>query len=231
MSWRLAQSLVVLRNEVWTISPGQVIGTIGDAAHASTWSDHNPNECCDVVCAADIMPGRGLDLDLVAARIVATDPPALKYVIWHDRIWFPGYGWAPYSGEYHTHVHVSVGRGPDGRSSGPYDDTSPWGLLPAPAPTQEEDMSVKLIAPTDGWGKGGVYKLYPTDLGMALEHLPSQLAQAVELYGREVYVSDARAFGTPIEELRSQWAALLAGGSDPDHTHTVAGETGPARQG
>src|SRR5690606_14777101 len=29
----------------------------------------------------------------------------------------------------HTrHMHVSVGVGPDGRSTGPYDDTSPWGL-------------------------------------------------------------------------------------------------------
>lgn len=127
MSWRLARSLDVLAAEIEAVAPGTTVWTIGNEEHQATWSDHNPN-AAGVVCAADILDDAGLDLQWLADTIVATDPPALKYVIWRDRIWLPGYGWQPHRGQYHGHVHVSVGWGPDGRSTGPYDDTSPWGL-------------------------------------------------------------------------------------------------------
>ncbi|MFV2094814.1 hypothetical protein ACFHW1_04895 [Micromonospora sp. LOL_014] len=128
MGWRNARSLDVLADEIEAVAPGTTVWTIGDEDHQEDWSDHNPNECCDVVCAADVLDDAGLDLQWLADTITRTDPPALKYVIWRDRIWLPGYGWQPYRGQFHTHVHVSVGWGPDGRSTGPYDDTSPWGV-------------------------------------------------------------------------------------------------------
>lgn len=128
MAWRNARSLDVLRTEVRRVAPGATFWTIGDEDHKLSWSDHNPNQCCGVVCAADIPAYPGLDLSWLAARIVASGHPALKYVIWRNQIWFPGLGWQPYFGAYHTHVHVSVGWGPDGRSTGPYDDISPWGI-------------------------------------------------------------------------------------------------------
>lgn len=131
MAWRLARSLKVLRTETRRLYPGTTVWDIGDPAHQSGWSDHNPSECCDVVCATDTLGDAGLDLEWFAQTITRTDPPALKYVIWNRRIWFPQTGWHTYSGSnpHTSHVHTSVGWGPDGRSTGPYDDVSPWGLL------------------------------------------------------------------------------------------------------
>jgi hypothetical protein len=153
MAWRLARSLVVLRREVRTLHPGTTVWDIGDEAHRATASDHNPN-AADVVCAIDVLPNAGLDLRRFADRVVASDHPALKYVIYNRRIWSvrqAAEGWRPYTGSNpHTgHVHVSVGIGPDGRSTGPYDDQSPWGLL------EEDDMpidnnDVRRIWNTDG---------------------------------------------------------------------------------
>ena len=71
---------------------------------------------------------------------------------------------------------------------------------------------VKLIAPTAGPYKGGVFKLYPTDLGMAFEPLSGELGAAVALWGQEVNVVDPLLFGTPIDKLREQWRSMLAGG-------------------
>lgn len=145
--WRNAYSLDTLDAEIQTVAPGTTVWTLGDKAHQATWSDHNPNECCQVVCAGDILDNAGLDLQWFVDTITSTDPPALKYVIYRQQIWFPGYGWQPYTGEYHSHAHVSVGWGPDGRSTGPYDDTSPWGLLPE---RKDEDMPAYLWQGNDG---------------------------------------------------------------------------------
>lgn len=130
MSWRLARSLEVLEAEVQALHPGTTVWDLGDPEHQQTWSDHNPN-AAGVVCAIDVLGDAGLDLDEFAATITETDPPALKYVIYDRRIASAGAPWRPYYGSNpHTgHVHVSVGVGPDGRSTGPYDDTSPWGLI------------------------------------------------------------------------------------------------------
>lgn len=135
--WRAARSLDVLLDEVNSIAPGRSKasdGTIGDAAHAASDSDHNPNDA-NVVTGRDFThdPATGADMHRISRRIVAVAPPALKYVIWDRRIWSrarASEGWRPYRGSNpHTrHMHVSVGRGPDGHSSGPYDDTSTWGL-------------------------------------------------------------------------------------------------------
>jgi hypothetical protein len=118
-------------------------GSIGDAAHARTRSDHNPCGCCGVVCARDFThdPGGGFDADAFAewlrGRVLAGEEPRLRYVIWNRRI-FSGLGqkaapgiWRPYEGTNpHTHhVHVSVRHGPEC-----YDDRRPWGWWPPPAP-------------------------------------------------------------------------------------------------
>lgn len=135
--WRAARSLDVLLDEINAIAPGRSKvsdGTIGDARHAASDSDHNPNDA-DVVTARDFThdPATGADMHRISRRIVAVAPPALKYLIWNRQIWSRARadeGWRPYRGSNpHTrHMHVSVGRGPDGHSTGPYDDTSTWGL-------------------------------------------------------------------------------------------------------
>lgn len=132
MAWRLARSLEVLRAEIRAKHPGTTVWTIGDQAHRSTWSDHNPTSS-GVVCAIDVLGDKGLNLGVFAEHLKRTNHRAVKYVIFNRRIWSKfrsGEGWRRYSGSnpHTTHVHVSVGVGPDGRSTGPYDDTSPWGL-------------------------------------------------------------------------------------------------------
>lgn len=139
MAWRLAKSLVVLRDEINTVAPNRSKasdGTIGDDAHQDTASDHNPNDY-DVVCGFDAThdPANGADMHLISQAIVQKRPRALKYVIWNRQIWSVARapeGWRAYSGPNpHTkHMHVSAGVGPDGHSTGPYDDESPWGLAP-----------------------------------------------------------------------------------------------------
>lgn len=146
----------MLRAEINAVAPGRSTasdGSIGDAAHASSPSDHNPN-AQNVVCARDFThdPGSGADMHRLSRTIVATAAPALKYVIWDRQIWSrsrSAEGWRRYSGSNpHTrHMHVSVGRGPDGQSSGPYDDTTPWGV--APAGTGDDVIGLRL---GDGMG-------------------------------------------------------------------------------
>jgi hypothetical protein len=141
MAWRLAGSLDVLRAEVGIRHPGTTVWTIADEAHGTN-TDHFPN-AAGVVCASDTLADAGLDLAWYAARVVASGHPALKYVIYNRRIWSTARaaeGWRPYSGDnpHTSHVHVSVGTGPDGSSTGPYDDRSPWGLL-----AEEDDMDAR----------------------------------------------------------------------------------------
>lgn len=126
---RLADSLVTLRDEIWSRWPKTTVWDKGDPAHAATWSDHNPNSK-GVICAIDVLANGGMSLPWFAKTIVRVNPPALKYVIWNRSIWFPGYDWSEYNGSnpHSTHVHASVGWGPDGRSTGPYDDTTAWGI-------------------------------------------------------------------------------------------------------
>ncbi|MFI9528807.1 peptidoglycan-binding domain-containing protein [Micromonospora rosaria] len=132
-SWRLARSLETLTAEIRALHPGTTVWTIGDAAHRGRPSDHNPNGQ-NVVCAIDVLGDKGLRLaDFAADLVAAPRHPALKYVIFNRRIWSvarASEGWRPYTGSnpHTTHVHISVGTGPDGKSGGPYDNTSSWGI-------------------------------------------------------------------------------------------------------
>jgi hypothetical protein len=131
-SWRLARSLQVLSAEIQRRHPGTTIWSIGDADHADRPSDHNPNSA-GVVCAVDILGNAGLDLGDLAAHLVAHPHPAIKYVIYRRRIWSKARaseGWRAYTGSnpHDTHLHASAGVGPDGKSTGPYDNTTPWGI-------------------------------------------------------------------------------------------------------
>lgn len=131
-AWRLARSLETLRDEIRSVYPGTTVWTIGDQSHASGWSDHNPTSS-GVVCAIDVLGDKGLSLAEFAEHLKKTNHRAVKYVIFNRRIWskaLNSQGWRRYSGSnpHTTHVHVSVGVGPDGRSTGPYDDTTPWGI-------------------------------------------------------------------------------------------------------
>lgn len=178
MTWRPAKSLVVLRNEVNLTCPGRDTtsdGLIGDTAHAATASDHNPNSA-GVVCAMDIThdPAHGADMGVLFNYLYVPEHrhPALKYLIFDGRIVSARNDWAPrvYTKDPHAHhMHVSVGTGPDGGSTGDYDDTSPWGVAdalsvgpsippePAPGPVPEEDEMRRRLMMAKGDSTGRVY--------------------------------------------------------------------------
>jgi hypothetical protein len=137
MSWRVALSLDVMLAEINRAAPNRSTasdGSIGDPAHASRDSDHNPN-AAGVVRARDITddPVHGCNAARIAERVRRLGlegHPALgsgAYVIWDRRIASDTHGWAwrTYDGSNpHTaHVHVSVATHPAG-----YDSVAPWHL-------------------------------------------------------------------------------------------------------
>ena len=154
MSWRMATSLGAtgtegLLGEVNASAPQRSKasdGGIGDAAHSSRTSDHNPCDCHAVVCARDFThdPAGGFDsyafADWLAARVVRLEP-RVKYIISNRRICsgqgqsYPAGVWRPYAGSNpHTkHCHVSVRHGPE-----QFDATTAWGwssaVVPGPPP-------------------------------------------------------------------------------------------------
>jgi hypothetical protein len=119
MSYRIAKSLATLRDQINALSPNRSKasdGWIGDAAHSARRSDHNPDGS-GIVRALDIThdPAHGIDGDKLAAALIASRDPRIKYIIWNRRILSGRAGpqawvWRPYSGANpHTkHLHLSV---------------------------------------------------------------------------------------------------------------------------
>lgn len=137
MAWpinpRPAKSLVRLKDQLDEKYPGWLnLGMLGDASHEAVLSDHNPNDQ-GVVTALDIGPGGGLDIHELAEDLRQNRHPDLKYIISNSRIALAesGWAWAYYDGidPHDTHIHISVGRGPDGQSRQPYDDTNDWNII------------------------------------------------------------------------------------------------------
>ena len=151
--WVLVPSLKSLRAEIDAIAPARSKtsdGSIGDPAHASRSSDHNPDETgvtpdedsdsINEVHAIDVdkdLNQAGLTMEMIVQFLVGEcrkpgtsgkDKGRLKYIIYNRRIWEASNGWneRTYTGSNpHTeHAHCS----------GEYDskysqDTSAWGLI------------------------------------------------------------------------------------------------------
>lgn len=148
VTWRVARSLLVLRDEVDAAYPHRTKGadgTIGDAAHQAegSASDHNPwvkdSAGVGVVRALDVThdPAHDCDTYAIAERMRLAKDRRLAnggYIISNRRITGPvhGWQWVAYSGsDPHTgHMHVSVSR-----EQALYDDESPWAGV-----TEETDM-------------------------------------------------------------------------------------------
>lgn len=139
MAWRVAKSLNVLLGEINNSYPSRsktMDGSIGDAAHASRSSDHNPwikRGAYGIVTARDFTHDpNDLDChelaDFLTGLALAGDP-RIKYIIWNRRIlnlrqsrsWRRYYGVNGHTG----HLHLSVSTNP-----AHYDSTAPWGLRP-----------------------------------------------------------------------------------------------------
>ena len=123
--WRVAKSLLSLRDQVNRKAPNRKKshdGTIGDAAHASRASDHNPwviDGSVGVVTAMDIThdPAGGCDAGAIAEAIRGSRDARVKYIIWNRRIanplpldGQPPWAWRPYTGAnpHNKHCHISV---------------------------------------------------------------------------------------------------------------------------
>lgn len=128
---REAKSLQVLESEIQAEYPGTTTWEKGDDDHKNTWSDHNEN-AAGVYCGKDVLGDGGLDLQEFVDYLRANPHPNLRYIIFNHKIYHRSTGFDPedYHGKsgHETHVHLSVGNGPDGRSTSGYDDTSPWGI-------------------------------------------------------------------------------------------------------
>lgn len=147
MSYREAKSLATLKAEIDRAAPhrSQVSdGWIGDAAHATRDSDHNPwvvYQGQGIVRARDFThdPRGGLDCNVLARRLarrlrrrVLRPHPALTsgaYVIWNRRIISfdrRGEGWRPYTGSnpHDHHLHLSVALSAYG-----FDSTRRWRVM------------------------------------------------------------------------------------------------------
>lgn len=153
MAYRVAKSLLVLRDQVDQLYPNRdksSDGTIaGDAHHAANPnSDHEPwvkdNQGIGVVTALDIThdPHHGMDSYKLAETLRLNKDPRVKYVISNRKIFnyaIKPWEWRPYNGSnpHDQHVHISVRP-----TQSLYDWETPWKLTndavqpgPAPSPT------------------------------------------------------------------------------------------------
>lgn len=123
--WRVAECLLVLRQQVDDLAPSRSKakdGTVGDQAHQGRESDHNPHVKDDgvgVVTALDIThdPGRACDVGRIAEALRSKTDQRIKYVIWNRQLFssydyegIAAWTWRAYGGydPHDGHVHISV---------------------------------------------------------------------------------------------------------------------------
>lgn len=133
MAYRRSHATARFRQEIdrhWPARSKTSDGWIGDAAHRSRKSDHNPNSA-GVVQAEDITNHNGLG-SVLWEHLLRSRDPRIKYVIFNYQMFssYPSGGVAPWtprpyngSNPHATHLHLSVQD-----DSSLYDDASSWGL-------------------------------------------------------------------------------------------------------
>lgn len=161
--WELAPSLVRLIDQVdalWPRRDRSSDGSIGDVAHQSRRSDHNPDDTrpVAVVRALDIdegIPAGEEEFDrLVVDAIAASRDPRLAYIIRNGRIlssyrsvggsWTApraAWEWGAYTGPnaHHQHAHFSILR-----TRAAADDRTPWQIGPPMAEHTHKPMPDEL---------------------------------------------------------------------------------------
>lgn len=143
MAWRLALALETLRKQVNAAHPNRSKnsdGSIGDEAHASRSSDHNPwikDGGKGLVSAIDIThdPVGGFDSYRFAEVLRGGRDARIKYIISNGKICSGSEGpqpwqWRKYTGKnkHDHHIHISVKS-----DKAHYDDEKPWAIDAAPA--------------------------------------------------------------------------------------------------
>ncbi|MEI5680510.1 MULTISPECIES: peptidoglycan-binding domain-containing protein [unclassified Mesorhizobium] len=222
MTWRLAKSLETLRAQINALSPNRSKisdGTIGDAAHASRSSDHNPwvkDGKTGIVTGMDLThdPAHGIDSEALADALLASRDSRIKYVISNKKIASGSDGpspwkWRLYTGKnpHNHHVHLSVK--PDKAS---YDSTKPWAIdlkvspaaVAAPATKPKNPVLVK-------GSKGADVKRLQGLLGLATDGAFGPKTEAAVVAFQKTYnlVSDGKVGPQTWDELAYQ-AAVAA---------------------
>lgn len=160
--WRAAPAITALFTQANLLAPDrykEADGIIGDTAHSSRTSDHNPAPD-GFVYAGDLSDDdeAGIDCREIARQIVERRDRRVKYLISEGRmvrsypllrdgrVVTPAWTWTTYSGPngHFKHLHVSV-------LAAWRNDTSPWWVPPAPPaePAQEDDDMYQLLETTD----------------------------------------------------------------------------------
>lgn len=123
-NWSVCECIVTIVSEANKIAPGRSQasdGTIGDQAHQSRKSDHNP-DIYRKVCAVDIThdPAHGFDAwkvaNNLADKIIRGTEKRIEYIVaFNGKVtqifsykFFGGWKWRSYSGDSHaSHIHIS----------------------------------------------------------------------------------------------------------------------------
>jgi len=163
MSWQAAPSVRWGLDEATRLWPERnkaSDGIIGDAAHAASVSDHNPDSR-GIVHAFDLThdPKNGVDCSKLFALLLAKKDSRIRYVIWNRQITYGPWSdsvragkirvWSthPYTlADPHTnHIHVSIGY-----SAGCENSTASWwtGATVGTKPPTQTASSTKLGART-----------------------------------------------------------------------------------
>jgi len=189
MQWRLALSLVRLREEVnsrWPNRKKDSDGAVGDAAHASRSSDHNPwitdQGGANVVSAIDIThdPDGGFDSYAFAEWLRLRKDRRIKYVISNRKIMSGSAGpqpwvWRKYSGSnpHDHHVHISVKA-----DKLEYDNGSLWGIQGAVFPEHDEPKTQTVPATIRRGMKGHVIEMAQKPLGLTIDGIFGRKTEA-----------------------------------------------------
>ncbi|GIF08643.1 hypothetical protein [Actinoplanes siamensis] len=188
----LVTCLVTLRAEFNRLSPRRdksSDGWIGDTAHASRTSDHNPDGAGRVL-AIDIDSDGPWPVPFGALVERLRGDPRLEYIIWNRRIASRsrGWTWRTYTGssDPHTgHAHLSARHDHTGNTS-----TAPWGLI------QEDD-----VTPED------IEKIATATAAKLKPQLEQASSAWDDTFGRGESQTTA---GTTLIEIRNNLRAVLA---------------------
>lgn len=156
MAWRLAPAIKQARSDADRLAPNRnkaSDGTIGNAAHRSRTSDHNP-DAQEYVCAWDGTNSPSTGWACASRIFEMLRHPACKYVIWDHHIYYPdwelrdgkrvryiGHTKRRYGGSnpHDKHAHLSVTQA--GKLL-----TTPWfgAASPGPQPAPPSDRKVTM---------------------------------------------------------------------------------------
>jgi hypothetical protein len=220
-SWILVPCLVTLRAEFNRLAPDRdkaSDGSIGDTAHASSSSDHNPDETGNTpyedadrrneVHAIDVdddlrKSGWNMNraLQIIVTRHRRGLDDRLQNVIYNRRIWSRSWGWTAraYTGaNAHTeHAHFSARY-----TTAQENDTRPWGLVKEVEEVAFADEKIKVTATT---GK----ELFDPDRKAGSEVEAATVLQLAAIWARRS-ARDAAAIEARLSAMEADIAAIKA---------------------